>query len=166
MPLSGHLVGDRSERGTDFPKSVGRRIGRERELLREGCRETKGVTRRIEQDEKGFGCKLRFRSDGAEGDRSLLGLLQIIDVEVDVRLFRYWPLGPRRPPIVLDAHGDEQQPVINRDDSVVLRGDGDFSAEQRRPECAEWARIITVQRNSQAYLRHVYTMCSADLGPR
>jgi hypothetical protein len=41
-----------------------------------------------------------------------------------VRLFRHRPLGPGRRHVVLDAHGDEQQHAINRDDSMVLRGDG------------------------------------------
>ena len=71
------------------------------------------MTRWIEKDEKELGCRLQLRPDGTEGKRSPLGSLQIVNVKVDVHLFRYCPLGPRRRYVVFDAHGDEQQHAIN-----------------------------------------------------
>ena len=87
------------------------------------------MTRWIEQNEKMLGGRLGFRPHGTEGDGSLLGPGQIVDVDVKVHLFRYRPLGPRRSDIVLNAHGDQQQHAIDGDDGVVFRGDGNAPAE-------------------------------------
>ena len=64
------------------------------------------------------------------------------DVELDVRVFRWWPKVPSRPSIVLDA----QQPELNRDDSMVLRSDDDRPLHPISPDRAARDRITLAGR--------------------
>ena len=100
----------------------------------------------IEEHEVALGFGLRWCPHGTEGDRSTLGVSQIVDLEVEVALLRHRIGRPGGRDVVVDPHRG-QQDVIELDHPDVIPGDDELAAQQVGPEGAQRSWISTVQRD-------------------
>ena len=98
----------------------------------------------IEEDPKTLGGRLIGCGHGAESDGFSLGLVQMIDGQVEVHLLGPSTLRPGGGCKIGNAHGRQPDAVgLHRDE--LLAGIGDLAAEKVSPERAQCQRVGTVQ---------------------
>ncbi len=114
-------------------------------LVRNERGETKGMTSRIDQHSPAIRGGLMIGDSRAESHRFGLGVVQVIDREIEVHLLGALVVGPRGRPIVVNSYGREPRSFSPDRDEIIAR-ECDLTAKDRGPESGEAHRVITIQR--------------------